>query len=344
MTKSTTKKRLENIESQLTPREWAIWLADEIRKYPSQDDLTRAELKIAHEESVFMKPYYGLDKQAEDRCPGNKPQDARAKNELVRKLRLEFHTLKSIILYVNSDIMWRAETLTLKAGLSWSILHTLILQDIFERTWGETVLRMEAAGKDEKDQHQIMLEKLASNKQLRSTVTRSESLPLRTDVYLPFSSAIQDWMQGVTSLFSDVSSQQAALQLIQDNHFDGHRVLYRDIEKELEETSSMIEQAVSAFNEYQTRRKEPSKAQWESEDQGNGIKSMLSGETQEPVAIDLDSVRNKTNRELTPAVVRQWIKEAKEQATASFLLSTGTHEQYIAYERSRLREIYGDQS
>ena len=41
MNNTAKSKRLDKIDLQLTPKQWAIRLADEIRQYPSQEDFMK---------------------------------------------------------------------------------------------------------------------------------------------------------------------------------------------------------------------------------------------------------------------------------------------------------------
>ena len=52
MTTTTAHKRLDEIETHLTPKEWAIRLADEVRKYPDA---------LAHMKALVKLPAYSSE-------------------------------------------------------------------------------------------------------------------------------------------------------------------------------------------------------------------------------------------------------------------------------------------
>src|SRR5712692_12040044 len=159
---SPDQKRLAKIEVQLTPKEWAIRLAAEMRKHPRQEGFWKAITKGTYRDSLIVKPFFKLAEQAEARHPGNSPEDIHARNQLNRKLRTEFHSLKGVIFKVNETIMSKAETNGLKAALKLSTLHTLILQDAFGRTASKVAAWVEeykAADVDE-EERQVMLKEL----------------------------------------------------------------------------------------------------------------------------------------------------------------------------------------
>ena len=53
MNNTAKSKRLDKIELQLTPKQWAIRLADEMRRYPSQKDFLKAIGKGTYRQSPF---------------------------------------------------------------------------------------------------------------------------------------------------------------------------------------------------------------------------------------------------------------------------------------------------
>jgi hypothetical protein len=131
---SRARKRLDSIEVDLTPKEWAMRLADEMRESPTQVHFLRAVAKEKYRDWPWVKPFFKLAEQAEVRYPRSNPEDTRARNQLNRKLRTEFHTLKRLIANVNETILNKAETNGLKTALKLSTLHALILQEAFTRT------------------------------------------------------------------------------------------------------------------------------------------------------------------------------------------------------------------
>ena len=66
----TAHKRLDEIETHLTPKEWAIRLADEMRKYPDALAHIKALVKLPLHELPVQRPYFAFEKQAAERHPG----------------------------------------------------------------------------------------------------------------------------------------------------------------------------------------------------------------------------------------------------------------------------------
>jgi hypothetical protein len=77
---STKAKRLDTMELQLTPKEWAISLAEQMRSQPSEAEFVRVVAEQPYREWPWVKPFFKLAKQAEERHPGRKPDDIRMGN------------------------------------------------------------------------------------------------------------------------------------------------------------------------------------------------------------------------------------------------------------------------
>ena len=188
MTMSSKTKRLEAVEVQLTPKEWAIRLADEMRK-----DGMEFILKDA---SAF-KAFHSLRKQAEEKYPGNKPEDVSARNRLYRDLSIEFHALKKMTGKINEEIQKRAEVGGLEAALKISTLQTIILQDAFGRTarkaadWIELV---KTEDKDDEENRQVMLNELGAFTHVDFSERISDSLPIG-DIKIRFPTVIERWVR-----------------------------------------------------------------------------------------------------------------------------------------------------
>ena len=99
MNNSAESKRLDKIELQLTPKQWAIRLADEGRRYPSLEAFMKGIAKGTYRQSPFAAPFYWLPEQANERWP----KDARREFELSNKLRMEFQALKTLINSINDE-------------------------------------------------------------------------------------------------------------------------------------------------------------------------------------------------------------------------------------------------
>ena len=91
MNNSEKSKRVDQIDIQLKPRQWAIRFADEMRQYPSQLDYMKAIVEGTIQESLFMVPYYALAEQAKERWP----QDTHKEDKLRSKLQAEFRAFEN---------------------------------------------------------------------------------------------------------------------------------------------------------------------------------------------------------------------------------------------------------
>lgn len=134
MTTTTAHRRLDELETHLTPKEWAIRLADEMRKYPDTLAHMKALVKLPLHELPVRRPYYAFEKQAAELHPGNKPENIRARHRLTDALWNEFHTLKLLIRQVDQTMQRKVETISLQAALQLSALRALILEDILAQT------------------------------------------------------------------------------------------------------------------------------------------------------------------------------------------------------------------
>src|SRR5580693_1989654 len=94
-------KQLDNIEADFTPRQWAIMLADEMRRHPSEVEFVRAAAKLKYREMPFKKPYFALAQQVHKAAPKD--------SQLNAKLRREFHGLNLLINKVNRDVRMKAK-------------------------------------------------------------------------------------------------------------------------------------------------------------------------------------------------------------------------------------------
>lgn len=310
MTLSTTKKRLDNIEVYLTPKEWAIRIAREIRKYPSQDEFNRAELKGSYKASLFFRPYDAFEKQIGKQHPGNKQREVETKRALTRQLHSEFHVLKTIILHVNIFLMERAETIRLRAALRLSELQASALQDAFACTGARATRWVKRCNSDagDKEERQTVLKELERYRYV-SPVT------------------IADIAQDLASLVVDVVSRRAAVRIIQDRYLDGEAFLFRDLEDELQETIEIIEDGVTSFNGYLKTRA--------------ALLKVYRMADKEPLPmLDLEGIKKAAENQIAAGRADHWITRAKQEAEASTIKATRGDDEYIAFERQRLAAIF----
>ena len=143
------------------------------------------------------------------------------------------------------------------------------------------------------------------------------------------SSTIEDIARGITWLIVEIFSRQAAVQIIQGRYFDGHPLLYRDLEDELEEMTQTLEDGVAVLNEYLATREVSLKAYGMTEDKSP---------TQ--LTIDLDRIKGDAKERIAADRAGRWIRYSKQKATAGILEATAGHETYMAHEWNRLRDIF----
>jgi hypothetical protein len=317
MTASPKERRLDAIEVHLTPKEWAVRLAQEMRSQPSEADFLRVVADEPYREWPWVKPFFKLCEQAEARYPGNRPENIRARNQSAGRLRTEFHALKKLIYKANEIIKSKAETIRLKTGLKLSNLHTLILQDAMSRTArkiAEWVRLTTGAPADE--ERQLMLKEVAGYTELGLPPNR------------PFLLLVEDWVDELTMLLTDVFLHKAAVREIQDKYFDGHPVLFCDAESNLLETIKSLEYAASMFNEYSAISGDLFRSDSGPEGHAEEPPAILD-ESKVHLAIDIGFLRLRAEEFLVDYVANEWVKETMDDARADILQETGEHEGHI---------------
>ena len=335
MTKSMTKKRLEEIEIKLTSKEWAIQLVDEMRKYPTETDFLKTMAQGVIQDSLIWKPFLKLAEQAEKCFSGKKPENIRARYHLDRKLQTEWHMLKNLIFTVNENTNNQVESTGLKTALKLSTLQAIILQDTLGLTAGKAALWVEkckVSNKDDANNRQVLLKELADFRD--DCLCRTFSFPLKSNgcIFLPVH--IENWMQDITILMSDIFTHEAAIKIIQDKYFDGHPILFQDAENRLNEAVKMLKDGVTTFNEYMKVRKALFNAE---RDQKDRIVSVMPGKREDQLIIEIEDIKIRAIEQNAATLANAWIKYEKEKAIADFL-EEGEYENYL---RTKFREMVG---
>ena len=120
--------------------------------------------------------------------------------------------------------------------------------------------------------------------------------------------------------------RRAAVQAVQDQHFDGHPILFRDVEAGLAETIKTLEDGIATFNAYLKTRAELFKGEWEvDEEENDGIASAIPGEREGRLTIDIDAIRAGVKKLQAGLIADEWIKTAKDKAKADILEETDEH-------------------
>jgi hypothetical protein len=297
MTTGTRQKRLDRIEVQLTPKEWAIRMAQEIRQLPSGLAYARA-LAEGYVQDLKSKAYCALRQQAEERHPGKRPENISACTKYKRNLHMELHALEMLMAQVNEAISVKADNAMLEVALNLAKLHALILQDAFGRTAGKAAQWAEAhkpsSGREERVRHELI-------KELYNYCDADGRLPW----------LIESCRQDMIAPFADIFHYQAAVQMVQDKCFDGHPILWQDVEAGLVEAIKILEDGVAIFNDY-----------------------LSIGERKGISVIDIDAIRS---RQDGSELANQWIKIAKYYGILGYLEG----QELDAFVRDALREMSG---
>ena len=271
MTTNTAHKRLDEIETHLTPKEWAVRLADEMRKYPDALAHMKALVKLPLHELPVQRPYFAFEKQAVERHPGDKPDDIRARHRLTDALWKEFQTLKLLIRQVDRTMQRKVETISLQAALQLSALHAMILEDA-----------------------------------LTHTATRAAAFRELGNGENP----LAEWSQEYTALLQDFYAHRAAVELIQSEHFAGHPILFPELEAELTQAARTIESAVATANDYLKHRAARDGAATNGGAVENnlaiGLESIKAGANGQRAAAIAQKWQHDTNREAVETDEEQW--------------------------------------
>lgn len=340
MTASSKNKRLDAVEIALTPKEWGIRLADQQRSYPSEIDYVKSLAKLTYQ--AVVRPYQALREQAEQRHPGSKPEDIRARQKLSQALRTEYLVLRLLIGGVHKTLWIQTEVAGLKAALKLARLETIVLQDAFGRTArkaAEWVQGYKTADAGEEESRQGMLGELAAYTDLDYGEKWADSVPLAGGVRFRLPSVIEDWIAEVVAIAATVFANRAAVRIIQDKYFDGHPILSRNVEADLNDTIKILEDGIATFNAYLKTRAELFKAEWDiNEEEDDGIAGAIPGEREGRLTIDIAAIRARAEKIEAKSIAAEWVKEAKDDAKEKILEETGEDGEFFM---ERLREHYG---
>lgn len=319
MTTASKDKRLDEVEANMTPKQWAIRLLDESQR---DDGWKTPMTKQTHDrvQKSISDAFQALAKQAEDKYPGHKPEDQRARARMRQDLEIEFHALKKLGGIVNEEIQSRAALAGLDAALKISTLQTIVLQDAFSRTARKATEWIEdIQTSDEMDEANkaVMLDELGAYTDVSLAEKVTDSLPIG-NLRLRFPTVVENWVKAAAFLIEDLYSHQAAVQVVQDKFFDGHPVLYPPAVDGLKRAIQKVEEAVQTFNRYLDIRSRLFKAEWDEEDEHqDGLTSAIPGEREGLLKINLEAVASAAGRG-GKELAKAWAKKAKAVATFDF--------------------------
>ncbi|HUK31791.1 MAG TPA: hypothetical protein VLV89_11800, partial [Candidatus Acidoferrum sp.] len=312
------------LELQFAPREWGVRLADEMRRSASNEAHPEAMPSEPPPDLRKMNPFYGLDEQARLLRPGNELEDIRAWNQLSRKLRTEYAGMKALILKVNEAVKEKTESLRLKAALELCALYKLIQDDGLAKPASNAAAKVPETKTDEdyqKEENEFMMneaalydDEVSGDDEITLELPGNDLSPAQSPDP-GFIAQIRSWAADSTLLITTVFAHQAAVRTVQGKYFDGHPILFEDIEARLNETIKAMEEAAATFNEYLKIKQINLQAQPIREKAG--VETPIpAGEIQNHSAIDIQAIRANLGRHLVDSLVYDWVEYAKNKAIA----------------------------
>jgi hypothetical protein len=291
MSDASKSKRLDEIEQELSPKQWGIRIADEMRSYPSQYEFLNSIAKSTYRQSIFIRPYYALAQQAKECWPGNDQTDLQNAKDAMQKRHMEFHALKTLISNINAAIGDKAVMRKLKIESQLNRFHTLILKECVVHT-----------GVDE-------------------TTSKSQAL-------LRLTPGLEDWADDSAELLADGSVYKTAVKLIQERYFSGHLILYVDIEIAFEKTNQTVRDAIAEFNKFAaTRIASPTETIGNEQHEDETANIVLSDRNSR-LAIDIDGVEKRAEI-FAEVVAAQWLQWAKFHGAAELLREKQKYEDFV---------------
>ncbi len=229
MSVASEHRRLDDVEIYLSPKEWAIQLTQQMRLYSNEEDFWKAIAKENYRDCLLIKPISKLDQQAQATYPDK--SDISQRIELSQKLRTEFQELKIFICKFNAIIERNADIIIRVVGLAASQLEIQLQEDHFC-----SVANAAAACIKRTERH-----------------VEAESIlrMLRSFAHLPNSaSQIESFSNDLVKLMKNILALEAGVELGQDQYFDSHPILFRNIEDALNDTIEFATNTVESFNEF----------------------------------------------------------------------------------------------
>lgn len=290
MNDTEKNKRLEKIELQLTPKQWAIRLADKMRQYPSEKDFLKAVWKSTLRQTPFARPFCALAEQAHERWPEQNAEHNHNETELNHKLLTEFQALRMLINNANEDIKVKAQTFKQKAAQQLIKLYALILQDALART------------------------------DVAETMPAIFGNPAR----VRHVSQLKDWADITAMLLMETVAYKSAVRTIQEKYFESHPILYIDIEASFEVTIQTVRDSIAAFNEYRRLSADLSNREINQGKQKAVKANATPFERESNLIFDIEAVEKHADMLVGP-IVEKWTRNAKITANADILLASDKH-------------------
>lgn len=317
--KSPTENRIDLLERELTPKQWAIRLANAMRSFPTSSEFNHAASRLPWRDSPLGKPFFRIGEQADQSTRGRSEQKEKAnKAHLIQERWAEYTILRDLIYDANGAIVDRALFSASQAQNNLAILHIRLT----EHGVGITALRASewlashrsSDAADDEDRIDI-LRLLRSEAGLFQEKTAEEMLERAHEL-----------IKATMPFLWDLYGYAAAIQILQEKYFDGHLILSRDVEALLDEALQRTEIALSRTNKGM-----------------RGWAIMYAPELRDQLPImDLPAIKEKGSSGEGPAFVQKWLREAKTVAKGKIMEQRG--EGYEAYLWKMFGELFGEEA
>jgi len=321
MLASPKQTRSDSIEVRLTPKEWAMRLADEMRRQGSKGHHPEALETETSPLSLNLSSSRRLAEHADDRRAGNQPENIQARNELSPKLRVEYLVMKALILKVNEAVKEKTVSLRLKMALELCTLYKLILDDGLGQPTNDAATLTPEQNKDDADpdgENEFILDEAAIYGDDVSVELPGNGLPPWRRSGFESNSLIKNWVVESTLLIKTVFAHKAAAQAIQEKYFEGHSILFEDVEVELDKTTRAMEDLSGIFDEYLVIKGRKLQSALNKEIKEIREAPVPVGERLDPLAMDVQAIRASVGLHLVNPLVNEWVESAKNQAAAEF--------------------------
>jgi hypothetical protein len=238
MSLAAAHKRLDEVEIYLSPKEWCIQLVEEIRKYPHEKNFWNAMAKLEYREFPWTKAFFNLSKQAAVRYPGKRRDDHSQRGQLERELRTEYHFLLNLIRRINEIVEPSAKGVISAMGVTAARLEDRILKDEFA-----TVAKAGAAW---------IKRRVAEDRRTRADGDRKTPVILKalrsfSEPSQASDSDLESWVNQLARLLKKSLALEASVKLAQDLYFDGHPILFRNVEETLQQAIDATTDAIEEF-------------------------------------------------------------------------------------------------
>ena len=130
-------------------------------------------------------------------------------------------------------------------------------------------------------------------------------------------------------LFVETFALEYAVDLIQEQYFDRHPILFRDVEIQLQESIQQMLHALAIFDEYKGWLSGLNKERRPGVQNEAGAGPTPTEAPEGHLSLDIETVQMRAKNWLAQGIADEWVKDAKERAVADILQETGEHEAYV---------------